>query len=354
MASWLKGKLAAATASRSFARFVGLLESLGDRRANLLRVLTYHRVDEPDARPDLYPGLISATPVEFAVQMEYLSSRYRVIHMAEALDAVCGNGDLPPRAVLITFDDAYQDFAEHAWPILRRHSLPAALFVPTAYPGDPSRAFWWDRLYQAVCRDGGGSPLKTPIGMMTRSSLLEQQSALRRLLAYGKTLSHHQLLNLIDEIVAKEIDAEQFAAPSTGCVLSWEQLRRLADEGVTLAPHTQTHPLLNRVALEEARRQAVASREDLARETGDAAPVFAYPAGVFTDEVASMLGREGFRLAFTTCRGINDTRKVDPFRLRRVNVGRRTSQPLFRAQLLPTARHLNFCWPMPKIHQNPV
>ena len=103
MASWLKRKLTAATASRSFAQFVGLLETFGDRRANLLRVLTYHRVDEPDARPNLYPGLISATPVEFAAQMEYLSSRYRVIHMADALDAVCGNGDLPPRAVLITF-----------------------------------------------------------------------------------------------------------------------------------------------------------------------------------------------------------------------------------------------------------
>ena len=41
------------------------MERFGDHRPNLLRVLTYHRVDEPENRPFLFPGLISATPAEF-------------------------------------------------------------------------------------------------------------------------------------------------------------------------------------------------------------------------------------------------------------------------------------------------
>ena len=41
--------------------------------------------------------------------------------------------------MLLTFDDAYRDFATNAWPTLKRYGLPATLFVPTAYAGERSR-----------------------------------------------------------------------------------------------------------------------------------------------------------------------------------------------------------------------
>jgi len=61
--------------------------------------------------------------------------RYRVL----ALDELIGhwlNGQLPPpRSLAITFDDGYQDAAEHAWPVLRRLGCPATLFVPSGMVG---------------------------------------------------------------------------------------------------------------------------------------------------------------------------------------------------------------------------
>src|SRR5207244_1429016 len=95
----------------------------------VLRVLTYHRVDQ------LQP---------FACQMEYLAARYHVVSVARVLTAFDGGSPLPPRAVLLSFDDAYRSFAVQAWPILRRHGFSAALFVPTAYPGSDAPRFWWD------------------------------------------------------------------------------------------------------------------------------------------------------------------------------------------------------------------
>ena len=65
-------------------------------------------MDEPAARDDLYPGLISATPGEFVRQMEYIASTCRAVDVAEVLRAVRGDGRLPPRAVLVTFDDVYR------------------------------------------------------------------------------------------------------------------------------------------------------------------------------------------------------------------------------------------------------
>src|SRR3712207_2813854 len=149
MSGVIKHLLLFATRSAAFSRFVGFLERADPQSPNLLRVLTYHRVDEPDAQPTLYPGLISATPAAFEQQMRYLSKHYNVVSMAEVLAAFQGAA-LPPRSVLVTFDDAYRDFAEHAWPTLRRYRLPATVFVPTAFPDRPQRIFWWDQLYHAV------------------------------------------------------------------------------------------------------------------------------------------------------------------------------------------------------------
>jgi peptidoglycan/xylan/chitin deacetylase (PgdA/CDA1 family) len=324
-----------ATRTAVFSKFVDLLEQADQRRTNLLRVLTYHRVDEPDAHPSLYPGLISATPEVFDQQMSYLASNYNVISMPELLDACNRSRVLPPRSVMVTFDDACYDFAEHAWPTLKRYRLPATLFVPTAFPDQPERKFWWDQLYQAVRATARRDDLDTPLGCMPLRNATQRARTFDQLKGYVKTLPHQQAMAWVERTCA-----ELGAPPAAHNVLGWDALRRLAHEGVTLGAHTQTHPLMNRVSAEQACAEAVGSLRDLEREIGKALPVFAYPSGGFNDEVVRILWREGFKLAFTTVRGVNDMGQADQLRLLRLNIGRRTNLPLFRARLLPWSVYL--------------
>jgi len=119
-------------------------------------------------------------------------------------------------------------------------------------------------------------------------------------------------------------------------VLDWDELRQLAAEGVTLAPHTRDHPLLDRVDLERAEAEITGSLEDLERETGSVASparVLAYPSGAHGGSAVEAARRAGMTLAMTTKRGGNDLRRADRLRLRRINVGGRASVPLIRAQL---------------------
>jgi peptidoglycan/xylan/chitin deacetylase (PgdA/CDA1 family) len=60
--------------------------------------------------------------------------------------------------------------------------------------------------------------------------------------------------------------------------------------------------------------------------------------------VADVLREEGFDLAFTTLRGVNDMRTADPLRLRRINVGLRTSGAVLRTQLLSTVGRIQRWW----------
>jgi peptidoglycan/xylan/chitin deacetylase (PgdA/CDA1 family) len=59
-------------------------------------------------------------------------------------------------------------------------------------------------------------------------------------------------------------------------ILSWDMLRWLAREGVTLGAHTRSHPLLNRISLGEVRAEAAGSWRDLEREIGTALPILAH------------------------------------------------------------------------------
>lgn len=322
--------------SRLFSTLVTLLEKL-EHHQNLLRVLTYHRVDDPAARPDLDPHLISATPEDFARQMEHLAEHYQVVTIDHVLQALRGTSPLPPRSVLVTFDDAYCDFAEHAWPTLKRLGLPAVMFVPTAFPGQPRR-FWWDTVYEALhkCQTDGEL---SELGIDVHAHETRTQTY-RRVAGDLKMLPHHEVLARVAELSQKC----GLSAPVSP-VMAWDELKQLADQGLTLGAHTHTHPLLNRVSVDSAVEEAVVSLRELRLRVPGAPAILAYPGGAFSDEVVRQL-RDEFDLAFTTCRGINDLGHADSLRLRRINVGRHTPGSLVRAQMLAGVRHFNRQWPL--------
>ena len=308
---------------------------------SVLRVLTYHRVIEPGDPSAPRPASVSATPSVFERQMRHLAGSYRVVSAEQVLAAVRGGALLPAKAVLVTFDDAYRDFGDIAWPILRRLGLPATVFVPTAFPDHPEREFWWDRLhrvFQATARTTLDDPLT---GRLPLDSAAARAGSLRALEAFLKSLSHATAMEAVERVCAQLGDD----GASTARVLGWDALRALANDGVTLAPHTRTHPALSRIPVDEARAEIRGSHEDLRREIGVSPPIFAYPFGAHDDRVVRVMREEGFELALTCIDGHNrlgtQPTATDPLRLRRTNVSTRTSPLIFRARLHPVVAYVD-------------
>ena len=302
-------------------------EQAESRRPNLLRVLTYHRVFDESA---------------FRGSMEYLAQRYHFVTAEELLEVLRDEKQLPPRSMMITFDDAYSDFATSAWPVLRSYDIPVVLFVPTGYPSNGEQVFWWDRLEQAIMDTPREDVLETPAGSLPLRSVANRRRAHDRLRALVKTWDHDRTLSYVAEI-CETLGAE----PCTSQVLSWDALRGLAREGVTLASHTRMHPLLNRVSTERARAEIIGAREDLLRETGAALPLFAYPGGYYCPQSREVLSETGIEAAFTTVRGTNDLDTEDRLRLRRINIGHYASVGVVRARLLESAASFNRWRPVP-------
>jgi peptidoglycan/xylan/chitin deacetylase (PgdA/CDA1 family) len=314
---------------------IGAIERIAPWRRGVLAVLTYHRVDDPSARPDLQPGLLSATPESFADQVADLARHYRPVSMAEILDALDQPDRLPPRAAHVTFDDAYEDFATHAWPILRAAGVPATLFVPTAYPDAHDARFWWDRLWHAVSSTTRDTVQIRPFGRLRLGDLASRRAVMRTMQASIKARSHDEAMSDVERLIGELRDtAESTPTPPASAVLGWDALRRLAADGVTLAPHTRNHPLLTRVSLDRAVAEIAGARADLEREVGPTPAVLAYPSGAHDDMVVEAARQAGTVLAVTTERGGNDLRHQDRLRLRRINVSGRARSPMVRAQLV--------------------
>jgi peptidoglycan/xylan/chitin deacetylase (PgdA/CDA1 family) len=75
----------------------------------------------------------------FAAQMAWLHRlRYPVLRLDEAIAGLRGERPLPARAVVLTFDDGYENFYEYALPVLARYGFPAMVYVLADRLGQPA------------------------------------------------------------------------------------------------------------------------------------------------------------------------------------------------------------------------
>ena len=106
-------------------------------RHTILPVLLYHSIS-PGARPE-QDGWITA-PEVFAEHMAYLHEHhYRTLTVSEyAAMLVEPMTEAPEQTVVVTFDDGFADFAEHALPVLSRYALRSTMYVVTGCVGSTS------------------------------------------------------------------------------------------------------------------------------------------------------------------------------------------------------------------------
>jgi peptidoglycan/xylan/chitin deacetylase (PgdA/CDA1 family)/glycosyltransferase involved in cell wall biosynthesis len=124
---------------RSAARELGSWRKLHGEFGVRLPVLLYHHVGP--RRKGTIPTL-TVTPREFERQIRLLWERgYTAIRPETWVSWCKGEGALPEKPFLISFDDGYRETADYAYPVLERYGFPSVTFVPTSYVGRTSE---WD------------------------------------------------------------------------------------------------------------------------------------------------------------------------------------------------------------------
>jgi peptidoglycan/xylan/chitin deacetylase (PgdA/CDA1 family) len=224
------------------------------RTERALTVLMYHKVNDLEDNPTTVPVSL------FDEQMDELGSLgYTVVGLDAVLDFYVEGKPLPPRAVLISFDDGYRDTLTNAVPVLRKYDYEAVLFLPLAYLDDPM------------------------------------------------PLPHE-----------KRLSAQGIHNPT----LHADELAELEAGGVRIESHGISHRPLAELEVDEAVREIAVSKLKLEERLGRPVRSFAYVKGSdahFHSVHVSFLRQAGYDLAFTSVSGANGP-NADPLRLKRYNV----------------------------------
>ena len=307
---------------------VGRLKAQGSRFWGQLApgplVLCWHRV----AHLHQDPYLLAVTPEHCDEQLRALRDRYQVVSLADLTRGLAGRRGLGP-VVALTFDDGYADNATTAFPLLRKHGMPATFYLSSGYVGTTreylqdelerlllasphypdelhltvaGKSFAWDLRSRDALREAAVSEPKWDI--TSKIDPTPRHRALREI---------HNLLR-VSRPVERDRALDQLRsqcgdlglARPTHRPMTWGQARDMAAcELVELGAHTVNHPWLSVLSAAEQRSEIVASRRTLEAQIARPVVSFAYPYGTresYTMETVSVVNEAGFTNACSTFR----------------------------------------------------
>jgi peptidoglycan/xylan/chitin deacetylase (PgdA/CDA1 family) len=307
-----------------------LLEWWG-RRPGLV-ILAYHRIGSP-AGHLLDDGVLSATPEDFEVQLDYLRRHFDLPSLETVLDAVETGLPLSGPTALITFDDGYQDNVDCALPILHKRGIQAVFFICPRFVTSRQLPFW-DRLAFVFKKAARSFNLERPFAYQVDLDGVSRPTAILRYLSalgdWSGRFDEQQLFEHVEERAGVETPVESLGK---NLFADWNGVRRLMTAGMSIGSHCLTHPALPLLSEDEQRHELTGSKVELEQQLGRAITTVAYPYGQHNDLTRRLAREAGYRLGFSYPGGRIYRTLTDLFDVRRIPIDCDVIWPEFRARL---------------------
>ncbi len=287
-------------------------------------ILRYHAITD-DHREVPYAAPEICMPVAaFRLQMAFVRRAYRVVPLDVLVEAVRRGGPLPPRALVITFDDGYADNHRLAFPVLSALGMPATVYVATGSIGGATP--FWVSAVRAIVLASPADGLELPGRGRVPLGGPRERAALARALARELVPLDAQARTAVLERTAAQAGVDLHALLA-GTMLTRSQIRELHAAGWTIGAHTVTHSNLALVPPSVAEAEIRQSRGTLEAVVSASVEHFCYPntGGAhpyFAPAVGEVLRHAGFASAVTSQPGAI-VPGADRFLLPRLGVGPR-------------------------------
>jgi peptidoglycan/xylan/chitin deacetylase (PgdA/CDA1 family) len=298
-----------------------------------LQVLCYHGIslhDEHYFQPKLF-----MKEDTFRERMAYLKkSGIRVLSLDKALAGI-NQKTLPPKALVITFDDGWLGIGTKAAPVLKKYGFPSTLYVTTRDVINEAPVFdvtlrylLWKKRNEVL--DLGTSGLSTETIVLSSSD--ERERAACHISEISKSQDDNdRLATLLKLAKTLDIDLNSDKGDPLFRLMTMEQLAQLPSDGMDLQLHTHCHrlPVNDPEGLES---EIVKNRSVLERIVHGPLQHLCYPSGKFHPSQFPLLQKLGVKSATTCLSGFNypDTER---FALRRFLDGENITQLEFEAEL---------------------
>ncbi len=283
---------------------------------NVPKLLMYHRF----AGENGIPRRLSAT--RFERQMRVLKRRCSLMTVSALASRLKHGETVPANTAVVTIDDGYADVYDWAFPILKRLSIPATVYVTTDFV---DRECWlWPDLIQAALTNTRKAQLAIALNGEAHIFSLpaEVGRAWSSIADACLEMPEREKQTFIDELF-HELGLTRPETPTTGYAgMSWDQVGEMHRAGIEIGAHTRTHPSLAKVDHAERDGEIAGSKRRIEEQLDAAVRSFAYPHGRpcdRDDDADKRVKAAGFASAVMAYH--DGTGCDDPYAIRRHGVG---------------------------------
>lgn len=285
-----------------------------------LRLLPARNADHSGVRVLMYHGIVPSVPSQIAVeavdgamfrsQMQYLKSRFELLHADELPEVLAKPDSETGRQLLLTFDDGFGNNATVVRPILEELQIPAIFFVSLRHVV-PGRLLWFTHAKALFARYPAQS-----LFLLGRKWRLATSAERNR--SWTQFLDLSRLVRIADLYASLEpypvtsfISSEIIEDEMRG-MTEQEIAAIAASRVISIGAHTVNHPYLTKCSESEMDAEILGSKIELERICGRPIKLFAYPDGDYDGRVVNAVRKAGFQLGFAVNRrpaGCNDGRE---------------------------------------------
>ncbi len=199
------------------------------------------------------------------------------------------------KAVLLTFDDGFQNNAREAVPVLAKHGVPAIFFVCTGHL-QSGRVLWF--AYLSALEHAFAAPgfsLRGEYYDMSPECRQQSMTKLRNFLLGLRPHPQAMYRAIADELPLLESFMSQDDVQEWCSCMTAEEMAELdAHELFSVEAHTSDHPFLTMCSPEEARRQVLDNKQVIERVCGKTVTAISYPSGDYNRSILMMCRDLGF------------------------------------------------------------
>lgn len=270
------------------------------RNRQVLTVAMFHRVlkrDDPRWETALYSWTLPDDV--FDECLTFFRRHYALVKLDDVKASLEGTRPLPPRSLLITFDDGYADNSEYALPLLRKHRVPATVFISSDVIGRNERLWTEDLLWAFMEGRLHQRDLVSLYALLMGDTArdVEDSGLIWEIVRRGPELENARVEAAFS---ALKVDLHRVEQPRQ--MLTRSEIRNLTANGISIGAHGKTHTALTfssditselcspRVVLED----VVASYHQRSVDT------LSFPHGAYTSEIVDRSLAAGYALAFTS------------------------------------------------------
>jgi peptidoglycan/xylan/chitin deacetylase (PgdA/CDA1 family) len=288
-----------------------------------VRILMYHGVGNLQTDFNIDDPSLIISPQNFEKQIKYLSKYYNIISLSSLCNCIEKKIPFPPNSVILTFDDGLKNNFTDAFPILQKYNITATFFLITDYI-DTLKVSWDNKFFYFSSKidsikliEEFKSKFKEYPGLIES---IDQKNAIEHVRLILKYKFDENIREEFVNELYKKYRIKIHSEEIKDLYLSWQEIKIMADSGISFGSHTCTHPVLSRLNLEKIKHEIVSSKINIEDKLGKIINLFAYPFGYkgsFDLNAIKVLTESNFLCAVSTMHGFNDLHS-NLYELRRI------------------------------------